>query len=141
MDGFDASELGFNNSGDLNTVTPNPAPAVTATVDPALQSGLTAAQIAAISANLPSIQLGPEPIVAQDPSLNQPLQRFLYPFTISFSNDNAFAQLLPDQVPVVTLRATMTVGAVNLTSSANIELTQGENPYFMDVDPNGSSVG
>jgi hypothetical protein len=139
VDGFDASELGFNNSGDLNTVSPNPAPTVTAAVDPLLQTGLSAAQIAAISANLPTIQLGPAPIVAQDPSLNQPLQRFLYPYTIKFSNDNAFAQLLPDQAVVITLQASMTVGLAPLAAEANIELTQGENPYYVNVDTNNAT--
>jgi hypothetical protein len=136
IDGFDASELGFNQASDLNNLNPNPKPTVTATLDPTLNSGLTSAQISAISANLPGVnQLGPAPIVAQDSSLNQPLQRFLYPFTVSFNNDNAFAQLLPDQVAIITLNAEMTVGSINLSASANIELTKGENPYFVDVDP------
>jgi hypothetical protein len=136
VDGFDASELGFNQPSDLSNLPPNPAPAMTMAVDPTQQvSALTPAQIAAISANLPMVQLGPPPIVAEDPSLNQLLQRFLYPYTVSFNNDNAFAQLNPDQVVIVTLHATMTVGSVNLSASANIELTQGENPYFVDVDP------
>lgn len=139
IDGFDASELGFNTTTDLNTTTPNPAPTVTATVDPALQSGLTAAQVSTIAANLPAIQLGPAPIVAEDPSLGRPLQRFLYPFTVSFSNDTAFNQLLPDQSAVVTLGASIAVGSTALNASANILLTQGENPYFTDVDPTNAT--
>jgi len=136
IDGFDASELGFNQPSDLSNLPPNPAPIITATVDPALNLGLTAAQISAINSNLPTVnRLGPAPIIAEDPSFNEPLQRFLYPFTVLFNNDNAFAQLQPDQVALITLHATMTVGSVDVSASANIELAKGENPYFVDVDP------
>lgn len=136
VDGFDASELGFNSTSDLSSTSPNPSPAITATVDPTLNPALTATQIASISANLPTLnQLGPAPILAQEPSLNNPLQRFMYPYTVQFNNANAFTPLAADQSVVITLKATMTVGTVPLQAEANIELTSGENPFFEDLNP------
>jgi hypothetical protein len=136
VDGFDASELGFNSTGDLSNLPLNPNPSITATVDSVLNTALTAAQISSISASLPTFnQLGPAPILAQDPSLNNPLQRFMYPYTVQFNDQNAFTPLLADQSVVITLRATFTVGSVTLTASVNVELTAGENPYFENLNP------
>jgi hypothetical protein len=39
----------------------------------ALNPGLTAAQIATIAANLPTLQVGPLPVVAEDPTLGRAL--------------------------------------------------------------------
>ena len=136
LDGFTGSELGLNSPADLNNPAPNPAPAVSVSLDPALNPGLTTAQLATIGANLPSVnQLGPLPIVAADPTLSLLTQRFLYPYTISFSSDNAFAALQADQAAVLTLTATFTVGQVTVSNSAALELVKGENPYFVDVNP------
>lgn len=136
VDGFDASELGFNSTGDLNNLPPSSNPSITATVDPALNTGLTATQISNISASLPTFnQPGPAPILAQDPSLNNPLQRFLFPYTVQFNDVNAFASLQADQSVVITLHGTFTVGSSTLNASVNVELTAGENPYFENLNP------
>jgi hypothetical protein len=135
VDGFFHEALGFNSTGDLNNPNPNPLPAITATIDAGLNPTLTAAQISTIASNLPGVsQLGPLPIVAEDPTLQQALQRFLYPYTISFSSSAAFNALQPHQFAVITLHATFAVGLVTVQASANIELAKGEDPYFRDVD-------
>jgi hypothetical protein len=134
VDGCFHEWLGFNSQGDLNN-NPNPAPTITASIDAALNPGLTAGQIATISANLPTLQFGPLPVVAEDATLGRALQRFLYPYTASFSNQNAFNALNQHQFAVITLTASITVGgAVTLRSSAAIELAKGEDPYFTNVD-------
>ena len=136
VDGFTAAELGFHTPADLGNPAPNPAPAVSVSIDPALNSSLTAAQIATIAANLPSVtQLGPLPVVATDPTLASLTQRFLYPYTISFSSGAAFTALQADQAAVLTLTATFTVGSVTRTDSAALELVSGQNPFYTNVNP------
>jgi hypothetical protein len=137
LDGFTASELGFHQPADLNNANPNPAPAVTVILDTALNSSLTTNQINTIGANLPTVnQLGPLPVIAEDPTLQQLDQRFLYPYTISFNNDAAFTALQLDEAAVLTLNATFTVGQITRSASANIELVKGQNPYYVNVNPN-----
>jgi hypothetical protein len=137
VEGFPNASLGFNAPGDLN-VQPANLPAIAATVDPALNS-LTAAQIATIAANLPTANnFGPLPILPDDPTLTEELQSFFYPYTITFPGDpslsNMFGALNPHEVAFVTLTATFTVGQLTLTAKALIELAQGENPYFQNLD-------
>jgi hypothetical protein len=135
VDGFTNESLGFNSSSDLNS-TPNPQPTVTATVDPTLNPTLTAGQIATVAANLPTVNtLGPLPILATDPTLGLEMQTFLYPYTISFANSNAFNALSAHQIVLVTLSASLTVGPVTVKAQATIELAKGEDPFFTDVNP------
>lgn len=136
VDGFTNAALGFAAASDLNANPPNPVPAISATLDPALNPALTAAQLTTISAHLPSVNAyGPAPVIAEDPTLALDLQRFMYPFTISFPDSTAFGALGAQQSAIVTLHATLTVGNVTVTASAAIELAKGEDPYFTDVDP------
>jgi hypothetical protein len=136
LDGFTAAELGFNTPADLNNSTPSPAPSVSVSIDPANNPLLTSAQLATIGANLPSVsQLGPLPIVATDPTLGALTQRFLYPYTISFSSDAAFEALELDQAALLTLSASFTVGQITRTDTAILELVKGENPYYVNVNP------
>ena len=136
VDGFTAAELGFHTAADLANPAPSPAPAVSVAIDPVLNPSLTAAQITTITANLPSVtQLGPLPVVATDPTLASLTQRFLYPYTISFSSGAAFAVLQADQAAVLTLTATFTVGSVTRTDSAALELVSGQNPFYANVNP------
>jgi hypothetical protein len=136
LDGFTAAELGFNSPADLNSPAPSPAPVVSVSIDPALNTSLTAAQINTIGANLPTVnQLGPLPIIATDPTLAPVTQRFLYPYTIQFASSAAFGALLLDQAVVLTLSATFTVGGVTCTDTATLELVKGENPFYTNVNP------
>ena len=137
VDGFTNESLGFNAPSDLN-LQPANVPAIAATVDPALNT-LTAAQIATISANLPTVNVfGPLPILPDDPTLTEELQSFFYPYTIKFPSDpslsNLFGALNLHEVAFVTLTATFTVGQLTLTTNALIELAQGEDPYFQNLD-------
>ncbi len=136
LSGFSNRDLNLQNPGDLNN-NPSPVPSVTVTLDPSLNTSLTAAQRTTISANPPSVnQFGPLPIIATDNTLNQDPQTFLYPFTISFNSTAALDALLPDQVAILTLNATFTVEQLTWHASANIELAAGEDPYFEDIDLN-----
>jgi hypothetical protein len=133
VEGYTANELGFNQPSDLNNPNPNPAPTVTATVSATLNPTLNAAQIAAINTMLSVNQLAP-PVVAEDSTLQQTFQRFLYPYTISFSGDGGFTALQANQVAIVTIDASITAGNVTRTAAANIELTKGEDPYYENVN-------
>lgn len=138
VSGFTSEALGLTSASKL-AMSPNPAPTFTVNIDPVLNApnNLTAQQIATISANLPSVDVfGPPPIVPADPSLQQDPQNFLYPYTVTFGTQGAFGALLPDQVVFLTVQATLVVGQVTVTASANLTLTSGENPRFEDIDPN-----
>jgi hypothetical protein len=135
VSGFSNAQLGLTSAGALNQA-PNPAPVITVTVDPSLNPGLTAAQLATIGANLPTInQFGPVPIIPIDPTLAQDPQTFLYPYTVVFTSVAAFNALQPDEFVVLTLNASLTVGQITRTASADIELVAGENPYYENVNP------
>lgn len=134
VSGFTNSELNLNNTGDLNN-NPNPTPVLTITVDSSLNPTLTAAQLATIASNLPTVnQFGPAPIIPSDTSFAQNPQTFLYPYTISFPSVAGFGALLKDQFVYLTLNASLTVGPVTRTASGNIQLIAGENPRFENVD-------
>jgi hypothetical protein len=137
VSGFTNEALGLTTPSDLGN-QPNPAPSLSANVDATLNvpNNLTAAQLATINANLPSVnQFGPPPIIPADPTLQPDPQSFLYPYTISFNSETAFDALQPDQAVFITLEASLTVGQVTVTASANITLTAGEDPRFEDIDP------
>lgn len=134
VDGFTNEALGFTSPAALNA-PPNPAPAITVTIDAALNPGLQVGQIAAIAVNLPTVDtFGPSPVLAVDPMLAQELQRFSYPYTISFANNSVFEALNAHQSAILTLHATLTVGLVTVQAGATIELAKGEDPYFQDID-------
>ena len=153
VSGFPNSALGFNSPGDLKS-QPNPLPAVTATVDASLNPGLTASQLTTIAANLPVVNtFGPSPVLATDDTLTLNYQTFMYPFTISFPNQNAFQALGAHEVAVITLSASLTVPVpsgtdshgnvtttdIQLTCQATIELAKGEDPYLVDLNPSDPS--
>ena len=149
ISGFPNAALGFNSPSALN-VQPNPIPTVTASLNDALNPGLTPNQLTTISSNLPVVNtFGPAPVLASDDTLQTEFQTFFYPFTISFPNENAFNALQAHQVAIVTLTADFTVPVptgtdskgnvtttpIPLTAQANIELAKGEDPYFIDLNP------
>jgi hypothetical protein len=81
-------------------------PSVTPAINGSLNPGLNSTQLATIAANLPVVNaFGPPPVLAIDNTLGLNFQTFMYPFTISFPNLNAFNALNPHQVAVVTLTA------------------------------------
>lgn len=148
VSGFPNAALGFNSSSDLSSSNPSPRPQITAAIEASLNPGLSASQIATIGSNLPTISYGPPPVLAIDQTLGLNFQNFLYPFTISFPNRNAFNALDAHQIAVVTLTANLTVQvptgissgtttttAVPLTVQANIELAKGEDPYLFNFNP------
>ena len=102
--GFTNASLGFTSTAALSANPPNPVPTITPSILSTLNQGLSAAQIATIAANLPSLNTyGPPPVLATDPTLDTDFQTFLYPFTVSFPNENAFGALNLHQAAVVTL--------------------------------------
>jgi hypothetical protein len=149
VSGFPNSALGFNSKSNLNNTQPNPAPTVTAAINASLNN-LTFTQLATIANNLPVVNtFGPPPVLAIDETLNLNFQTFMYPFTISFPNENAFNALSAHQVAIVTLTAKFTVQAptgidsngnttttpVPVSCQANIELAKGEDPYLFNLNP------
>jgi len=137
VSGFTNEALGFNAPIDLNN-PPNPAPTLSVSIELTLNQtlGLTPTQINTIAANLPSVDVfGPAPILADDATLLEELQTFLYPYTISFSNQNAFQALNAHQVAFLTLHATFTVGSTTVQSTALLELAKGEDPRFENLNP------
>ena len=136
VSGFTNEALNLTTTADLSN-TPNPLVTFQVTVDPGLNApnNLTAAQLATISANLPTVSFGPAPIVPGDPTFQQDPQVFLYPYTLQFASDQALGALNPDQAAFVTITATLVVGQATVTATAVITLTSGQDPRFEDLSP------
>jgi hypothetical protein len=134
VNGFTNESLGFNNSSDLNNA-PDPTPSLSLSIDASLNPGLTSSQISQIAAHLPSVTFGPSPILAPDPTLAAELQQFMYPYTVAFADQQALGVLNTHQVAVLTLTASLTVGPITVNTSAFLELTKAEDPFFYDLDP------
>lgn len=135
--GFSNSQLNLSNAADLAS-NPNPKPTFNITIDSSLNPTLTVAQISTISSKLGSIawgNFGPAPIGPADPTLQANGQTFFYPYTVTFPDASIFDSLNADQSAVLTISASLTVGQIARTDSANIELTAGENPFFADLNP------
>jgi hypothetical protein len=150
VSGFPNVALGFNSPSDLNA-QPNLLPTVTPSINALLNNGLTPTQLATIAQNLPDVKaFGPPPVLAIDDTLSLDYQTFMYPFTISFPNENAFRALDAHQIAIVTLTAQFTVQVptgidannnitttpVSVGCQANIELAKGEDPYLFNFNPN-----
>jgi hypothetical protein len=137
VSGFSNDQLNLHSLSDLHN-NPSPAPTVSISLDPSLNTGLTVAQISAISASLSSIatSFGPLPIVQTDSTFQQDPQTFMYPFSVTFNDENIFGPLGPDQTVTLTLSASFTVGPITRTAFATLLLTSGENPRFENIDLN-----
>jgi hypothetical protein len=111
VSGFPNSALGFNSPSDLDKGLRNPSPfTITAAINSSLNTGLNNGQVTTIGNNLPVLNtFGPLPVAAIDDTLGLNFQTFMYPFTISFPNLNAFNALAVHQVAIVTLTANFTV--------------------------------
>ena len=135
VNGFSNDQLGLHSLSDLSN-NPSPQPSVSITLDPSLNTGLTAGQLASIGASLSSItpSFGPLPVVQTDSTFQQDPQAFLYPFSLKFNNQNIFTPLGPDETVTLTLSASFTVGPITRTAQSTLLLTSGENPRFENVD-------
>jgi hypothetical protein len=135
VSGFSNNQLGLHSLSDLSN-NPSPAPTVSISLDPSLNTGLTLGQISSISASLSSIgtSFGPLPIVQTDTTFQQDPQTFLYPFSVSYTDENIFGPLGADQTVTLTLSASFTVGQITRKAFATLLLTSGEDPRFEDID-------
>ncbi len=135
VSGFSNDQLGLHSLSDLSN-NPSPQPTISISLDPSLNTGLTASQIASISANLNAIttSFGPLPVIETNSTFQQDPQTFLYPVTLNFNNQNVFTPLGVDQSVTLTLNASFIVGPITRTASAALLLTSGENPRFENVD-------
>jgi hypothetical protein len=133
VDGFRPKDLGLS-SGNLGAPPASSVPVISAAFDPSL----SASQTSALQSMIGPGAFTP-PVVAQDPSLPNVPQRFLFPFTVSFAGDGGFQAMKGASPPVtstfVTLTAKFDDDGFDLTNSSQIELTTGEDPRFEDVDP------
>jgi hypothetical protein len=126
------SDLGLT-PGNLGT--PPNKPAVTAAFDPTLPASVSTA----IKTMLNAGQFT-GPVIPEIPGLPDEPQTFLFPYTISFTGDQGFEDMV-SAVPsisstLVTLNASLTIGtAPPLGNSSQIELITGEDPFFVDVNP------
>jgi len=148
--GFPNSALGLNTTSDLSSHSLSPLPAITMSVDSSLNQGLTPAQISTIKNNLPVVNAFAPPILAIDSTLATNYQTLMYPYNITFPNQNAFNALSAHEVAVITLSATLTVqvptsgntnappvttSPVTVNCKATIELAKGEDPRMEDLNP------
>ena len=131
VDGFKPIDLGLRKA-DLSH--PTKIPSLSISLDPTLPSAVAAAinqmGITAVFA---------APVIPLDASLPDAPQGFLFPFTVSFQNDDGFVAMRAASPALtstdVTLTATMTVASTNLTNSGQVVLTTGEDPRFVNINP------
>jgi hypothetical protein len=131
VQGFRPSELGLNTA---NLGSPPILPAISFTLD----SSLTFAQATAIN-NMLTVSTFSGPVVPQNPAMPNLPQGFLFPFNINFTGDQGFVELkngTPSiNTTLVTLNASISAAGNSLTGTAQIELGNFEDPYFIDVNP------
>lgn len=130
LDGFRPKDLGLN-SGNLGNP---PAGSIPVFAAPALDPSLPSAVSAAIGAMLQKPIFTP-PVVPGDPSLPDAPQSFMFPFTIQFQGDGGFTAMSGANPTITSTLATLGASLSGLSDSAQIELTTGEDPRFVDVDP------
>jgi hypothetical protein len=125
LDGFRPSDIG-------NLSNPTPVPTSAVALDPTLPPAVTAAIngmniTAAFTA----------PVLPLDASLPDAPQGFLFPFAVSFANDGGFLAMRTANITStkLTLTASIKVSGVPFTASGQLELTTGEDPRFVDIDP------
>jgi hypothetical protein len=125
VDGVLPTDLGLTSS---NLGSPPQLPTVTKTLDP----GLSAAEATAIQSMLDAAHFA-GPVIPENAALPDEPQGFLFPYAVRFTGDDGFRQLVTasHDTTLVTLQASL----VGLSNSAQIELTTGANPYFLNVNP------
>ncbi|HWF67635.1 MAG TPA: hypothetical protein VN670_10025 [Acidobacteriaceae bacterium] len=125
LDGFSPKDVG-------NLGNPTTVPTFTIALDPTLPAAVAAAigQMGVTAVFTP-------PVVPLDSNLPDAPQGFLFPFTVSFNNDKGFIGMRDAKITstLLTLTANMTVGGANLSNSGQIELTTGEDPRFVNINP------
>jgi hypothetical protein len=125
LDGFRPSDVG-------NLNNPTPVPNFTITLDPTLPMPVSTA---ITSMNLKAV-FAP-PVLPLDPSLPDAPQGFLFPFSVTFDSDAGFLAMRTANLTstVITLNVAMKIQGLPFNASGQIELTTGEDPRFVNVDP------
>jgi hypothetical protein len=125
LDGFRPSDIGPLNN-------PNVHPTFTISLAPGLP-GAVATGINAM--NMTASFVGP--VLPLDPSLPDAPQGFLFPFTVTFDNDNGFTAMRAAGMTSteVTLTADLPILSLSLSGSGQVQLTTGEDPRFVNVNP------
>jgi hypothetical protein len=114
----------LNNPPRLPTVSVTPAAGLPSPVFTAIKTMLNAAKF-----------IGP--VIPENAALPDEPQGFLFPFTISFTGDAGFQEMIKASITstIVTLTGSITAGIQPLFDGTQIELVIGENPFFVDVNP------
>jgi hypothetical protein len=130
VDGFRPNELFAG--GNLNA--PVAVPSFSTTLDPSLPP--------AVASAIQGMLVAPAfaaPVVPTDPTLPNEPQAFLFPFTLGFNSDAGFLAMRAASPAItstfVTLGTSLTVGSTAVENTGTIELTTGEDPRFIDINP------
>jgi hypothetical protein len=75
------------------------------------------------------------PVIPQDPSLPDQPQTFLFPYTIAFTGDQGFQAMKTASIGSTLVTLTAAMPGIASGASTQIELVTGENPFFVDVNP------
>jgi hypothetical protein len=125
------TDLGLT-SGNLSS--PPHTPTVTPSFDPTLPSSVATAIKNMLNAGQFS-----GPVIPENPALPDEPQTFLFPYTVKFTGDKGFQAMAAAHPSIgstlVTLQASLTVAGTPLSSTAQIELVTGADPFFVDVNP------
>ena len=126
LDGFKPGDIG-------NFSTPNVQPQFGFALDPTLSATVATAinSMNMAAAFTPQVL----PLDASQPA-DTP-QGFLFPFKVTFDNDAGFLAMRTANLvsTVLTITANLSIQGMNLAASAQLELTTGEDPRVINVDP------
>lgn len=125
LDGFKPSDIG-------NLAAPDAQPTFGFT----LPLGLPAPVVAGInSMNMTAVFTGP--VLPLDASLPDAPQGFLFPFKVTFNSDAGFVAMRAAGLDhtFITLTANLPIKGLGLSASGQVELTTGEDPRFVNVNP------
>jgi hypothetical protein len=133
VDGLRPAQLTLT-TGNLNNPPSSSLFTVGYQVDPTLPSGVRNGIDGML---LPPTFTGAGGVVAQDATLPNLPQRFLFPFLVEFTSATGFVDMVNDGIisTDISLSATLTVAAGSYSNQTEIQLTTGEDPRFEDVNP------
>jgi hypothetical protein len=126
--GFLPSELGLTPTN-LSSYPTSSLPTIATKLDLTLPAAVSKA----MNSMLQVVILG-QPVIPDNSNLPGEPEGFLFPFTVSFAGNSGFTEMASDEIASTLMKLTASLRS-GLSTSAQIELVTGEEPFFIHVIP------